>query len=256
MRPLTILLLLLALFHTTSARALNEGLQCVPYARALTGIEIRGDAYSWWDQAEGRYDRGQQPKVGAVMSFRPHGAMRLGHIAAVRKIVDNRTVLVSHANWSAVDGRRGHIEENIRVVDASADNDWSMVQVWYAPTNALGTTLWPLNGFIYPAQKRGDAEARLALAQIIGPGARIAVAADRPGFLFRPNIPAAANETAARPAVAAGSFRLSGKILSEIKRTADREARGNAAGQSAAPVSRKPAHSVTSGPRQLDSVRF
>lgn len=227
MKPLTILLLLLALFHTTSARALNEGLQCVPYARALTGIEIRGDAYSWWDQAEGRYDRGQQPKVGAVMSFRPHGAMRLGHIAAVRKIVDNRTVLVSHANWSVIDGQRGHIEENIRVVDASADNDWSLVQVWYAPTNALGTTLWPLNGFIYPAQKRGDAEARLALAQIVGVDSGIAAANAPPGGPRRADVAAAAPDTtsksAAHPPLPPASFRLSGKILADIKRAAAKE---------------------------------
>lgn len=211
MRPLTILLMLLALLHTGSARARYEGLQCVPYARAVTGIDIRGDAHSWWDQAAGRYNRGQQPQVGAVMSFRPHGIMRLGHIAAVRKIIDRRTVMVSHANWSAIDGQRGHIEENIRVVDASADNDWSVVQVWYTPNGALGTTLWPLNGFIYPAQKRSDAEARLAVAQIIGSAAQDAKATQYAAI--------------SRSAPAAASFRLSAKTLADINRAADGETR-------------------------------
>ena len=28
-------------------------LQCVPYARQVSGIRIFGDAHTWWDQAEG-----------------------------------------------------------------------------------------------------------------------------------------------------------------------------------------------------------
>ena len=46
-------------------------LQCVPFARQSSGIQLYGDALSWWDQAAGRYARGRQPKVGAVMSFAP-----------------------------------------------------------------------------------------------------------------------------------------------------------------------------------------
>src|SRR5258706_14437937 len=63
--------------------SLPSYLQCVPYARQVSGIAIHGDAYTWWDQAEGRYARGSSPRVGAVMAFRPHGNMRLGHVAAV-----------------------------------------------------------------------------------------------------------------------------------------------------------------------------
>jgi hypothetical protein len=29
-------------------------LQCVPYARQVSGIQIYGDAWTWWDQAAGR----------------------------------------------------------------------------------------------------------------------------------------------------------------------------------------------------------
>lgn len=124
-------------------------LQCVPYARQVSGIEIYGDAHTWWDQAAGRFARGSSPRVGAVMAFRPHGNMKLGHVAAVSRVLDSRTVLLRHANWSEIEGRRGQIEDNVRAVDVSPTNDWSEVRVWYAPTQALGTTHWPVEGFIY-----------------------------------------------------------------------------------------------------------
>lgn len=125
-------------------------LQCVPYAREVSGIKIYGDAHTWWDQAAGRYARGNRPKVGAVMSFPPFGNMRLGHVAAVSRIIDSRTVLLRHSNWSPIGGRRGQIEDDVRAIDVSEANDWSQVRVWFAPIQALGTTHWPLNGFIYP----------------------------------------------------------------------------------------------------------
>ena len=125
-------------------------LQCVPYARQVSGIAIYGDAHTWWGQAEGKYARGYRPRVGAVMSFRPFGNSRLGHVAAVSKVIDSRTVLIRHANWSPINGRRGQIEDDVRAVDVSPANDWSEVRVWFAPIQGLGTTRWPLNGFIYP----------------------------------------------------------------------------------------------------------
>ncbi len=125
-------------------------LQCVPFARAVSGINIFGDAHLWWGRAEGRYQRGNRPAVGAVMSFPAHGSMRLGHVAAVSRIIDSRTVLISHSNWSPINGRRGQIERNVRAIDVSDNNDWSKVRVWYGPTQSLGTTHFPLNGFIYP----------------------------------------------------------------------------------------------------------
>lgn len=161
-------LILTALLVATPALALNEGLQCVPYARALSGVEIRGNADTWWGQASGRYERGSKPKVGAIMSFRPHGKMRLGHVAAVRRIVDSRTVIISHANWSTINGIRGHVEQNVRAVDVSENNDWSRVKVWYTPNQAMGSTAWPLNGFIYPKQKRSDGDAHRAVVAILG----------------------------------------------------------------------------------------
>tara|TARA_A100001391_G_scaffold66729_3_gene42429 strand:+ start:14607 stop:15311 length:705 start_codon:yes stop_codon:yes gene_type:complete len=124
-------------------------LQCVPYAREVSGINIYGDAHTWWGQAEGRYARGHTPRIGAVMAFEPYRNMTLGHVAAVSRIVDARTVLLRHANWSEINGRRGQIEDNVRAVDVSPNNDWSEVRVWYGTTNSLGTTHWPVAGFIY-----------------------------------------------------------------------------------------------------------
>jgi surface antigen len=123
--------------------------QCVPFARSVSGINLYGDALTWWDQAEGHYARGHIPQVGAVMSFRPYRAMQLGHVAMVSRVIDQRTVLLRHANWSPIEGRRGQVEMDVRAVDVSPDNDWSEVRVWYAPIGDLGTTHWPVNGFIY-----------------------------------------------------------------------------------------------------------
>ena len=132
-------------------------LQCVPYARQVTGIRIFGDAHTWWGQAEGRYARGFRPKVGAVMALKPSGGSVLGHVAAVSRIIDSRTILIRHANWSLINGRRGQIEDNVKVIDVSPDNDWSSVRVWYAPLQALGGSHWPVQGFIYPtAPQRGE----------------------------------------------------------------------------------------------------
>lgn len=132
-----------------SLAALPFALQCVPYARARSGIQIFGDAHTWWDQAKGHYPRGFVPRIGAVMAFRPHGKMVLGHVAYVSGIIDSRTVLLSHANWSPIDGHTGRIERNVRALDVSPGNDWSRVRVWFAPRQGLGSTAWPVEGFIY-----------------------------------------------------------------------------------------------------------
>jgi surface antigen len=137
-------------------------LQCVPYARKVSGIGIYGDAHTWWAQAEGRFARGKVPQIGAVMAFPAHGNMRLGHVAAVSQIIDSRTVLLRHANWSPIEGRRGQIEDNVRAIDVSLANDWSEVRVWYAPIGDLGTTRWPVQGFIYK-QKPTDGSAIAAV---------------------------------------------------------------------------------------------
>lgn len=135
----------LALFLPAQAMAL----QCVPYARQASGVQIFGNANTWWSKAEGAYARGSEPKVGAVMTFQATRGNPLGHVAMVSKIVSSREVLVDHANWSLIGGRRGHIERGARVIDVSAAGDWSAVRVWYATIGDMGRTTYPLHGFIY-----------------------------------------------------------------------------------------------------------
>ncbi|OYY89269.1 MAG: CHAP domain-containing protein [Sphingomonas sp. 28-66-16] len=129
----------------TGTPAIAKTLQCVPFARDVSGIEIRGNAKTWWGQAEGRYARGKAPKVGAVLAFAAIGKMPMGHVAMVSQIVSDREVLLTHANWS----RRGGIERNVRAVDVSEAGDWSKVRVWFAPIGGLGLTAYPTRGFIY-----------------------------------------------------------------------------------------------------------
>ncbi|WP_298599302.1 CHAP domain-containing protein [uncultured Sphingorhabdus sp.] len=229
MRTRFILPALLAIgLANAPANALYEGLQCVPFARALTGVTIFGDAHTWWDQAEGRYQRGETPKVGAVMAFRPHGNMRLGHVAAVRKILDKGTLLISHANWSAIDGLRGAIEGKGRVIHGSEDNDWSRVRVWYTPNSALGGNEWPLHGFIYPEKARKEKEARAALAAVLAktppsrPSAKPAIL--EPAKPERPSL-RIASAAAAKNTVKPAGFSLSSGLLAEIDKTAKKEAK-------------------------------
>ncbi len=139
-------------------------LQCVPYAREVSGINIHGDARTWWGQAEGHYARGYEPRVGAVMAFKPHGKMELGHVAAISRILDSRTVLIRHSNWSPINGRRGQIEDDVKAVDVSPENDWSEVRVWFEPIQSLGGTHWPVQGFIYPDHNSALIKIRLAKA--------------------------------------------------------------------------------------------
>jgi len=130
-------------------------LQCVPFARAESGVEIRGNAKTWWSQAAGTYQRGEEPRKGAVMAFAGTSGMPLGHVAVVKKIVSDREILIDHANWSPINGRRGQIERNVRVVDVSNAGDWSMVRVWYAPIGDLGLRANPVQGFIYADGEAG-----------------------------------------------------------------------------------------------------
>ena len=130
----------------TATPAMAEFWQCVTFARKISGIDIHGNANIWWGQAKGHYQRGNSPEVGAVLAFAASGRMHDGHVAMVSKVVSDREVLLTHANWS----HPGQVETNVRAVDVSAAGDWSQVKVWYAPTHDLGTTVYATKGFIYP----------------------------------------------------------------------------------------------------------
>jgi surface antigen len=129
--------------------------QCVPFARLMSGIQIFGDAYTWWRQAVGRYETGFTPRAGAVLCFKPTERMRLGHVAVVSQVLTDRIIQITHANWSPIEGSRGKIEKDVTLVDVSPGGDWSAVKVWYDPSRDLGGSTYPTYGFIYP-----DAQAR------------------------------------------------------------------------------------------------
>lgn len=146
----------------TAMPATAKPLQCVPYARQMSGIALRGNANTWWSQAAGRYERGHTPRVGAVLAFAATRHMRLGHVAMVSKVVSDREVLLTHANWS----RHGGVERDVRAVDVSPDGDWSMVKVWFAPLGDLGLTAYPTKGFIYADGTDAGDDAPLAAPQM------------------------------------------------------------------------------------------
>lgn len=139
----------LALGVFTAAPATAAPVQCVTFARAYSGIDLHGNAATWWGQANGRYEQGSAPRVGGVLVFKATGAMRVGHVATVSAIVSPREIRVTHANWSPVDGHRGQVESDVAVIDTSTAGDWSQVRVWYAPIGDLGRRDYPVYGFIY-----------------------------------------------------------------------------------------------------------
>ena len=128
--------------------------ECVPFARAASGIQIYGDAWTWWDQAAGRYQRGHVPRVGAVLAFAKSARLPLGHVAVVSRIVDDRVLMITHANWSRFNGERGHAEQDVTLFDVSPAGDWSLVKVWYRDRNGLGSSIYPAHGFIYGTPDR------------------------------------------------------------------------------------------------------
>src|SRR5689334_14251892 len=67
-------------------------LQCVPFAREQSGIEIYGDANTWWGQAAGRYPRSSSPAPGSVLVMRGYNDARRGHVAVVTQIVSSRVI--------------------------------------------------------------------------------------------------------------------------------------------------------------------
>ncbi len=134
--------------NVLSARIVDtsEPMQCVPYARAASGIGIRGDAQTWWERAEQRYRRGCDPERGAVMVLARTSRIGHGHLAVVQHIVNEREIIVDHANWL----NEGRIHLSTPVRDISPDNDWSAVRVWYTPGNSYGSRNYLVQGFVYP----------------------------------------------------------------------------------------------------------
>ncbi len=153
-----------------SGKELPPYLQCVPYAREMSGIaDLRRRAYVVGPggravparpHAAGRRSDGvsaaSQDEAGPCGRRRPESSIA-------------RTVLLNHSNWSPINGRRGQIERNVKAIDVSPDNDWSSVRVWYHPLQAFGKTRWPVHGFIHSGKPRAGQGNRWAAAPTAKP---------------------------------------------------------------------------------------
>jgi hypothetical protein len=122
--------------------------QCVPYVRAHSSVDIHGDAYTWWEKASGVYERSPSPVEGAVMVMVGYAGKHRAHVAIVRRLVTPREIRIDHANWL----NDGAIYVNDPVIDVSPDNDWSQVKVWNIRSGTWGTKTYALRGFIGPGQ--------------------------------------------------------------------------------------------------------
>jgi len=118
--------------------------QCAAYARDHSQVKLFGDAYTWWDQAAGKYPQSALPQTGAVMVLTGYAGPARGHVAVVRKIVSPREIRVDHADWL----NDGAVYLDDPVQDVSRWNDWSVVRVYNIKTGSWGAKTYAVQGFI------------------------------------------------------------------------------------------------------------
>lgn len=155
----------------------RSALQCVPFARENSGIELSGNAGTWWNNASGLYERGARPEVGSILNFRATGHMRMGHVAVVTNVISTRHIEIDHANW----GAPGRISRNIDVVDVSPSNDWTQVRVALSQAEDYGST-YPTFGFIYDRPDHGTMVANnapLPMPRLNAAPSDVQIASDR-----------------------------------------------------------------------------
>lgn len=136
----------------------SEPLKCVVFARERSGLDIYGDAWTWWDQADGRYARENAPEMGSVMVLTGYAGEKRAHLAVVREMVSPRLIRVDHANWL----NDGRIYLDDPVADVSPDNDWSEVRVYNLRDHGWGLRTYQVQGFIAP---HGDAPTQMMAAR-------------------------------------------------------------------------------------------
>lgn len=128
----------------------DRSMQCVPYAREASGIPIRGNAHTWWTQAQGKYECSKtKPKVGAVVVLSKTKRNKYGHVGVVSGIIDNRNIEVEHTNWGGSVATRRIVYKRMPAIDVSENNDWSKIRFWNYPSSSFGR-IYPASGFIYP----------------------------------------------------------------------------------------------------------
>ena len=131
-------------------------------ARALSSVQLYGQAADWWWEADGRYARQHVPEEGSLLVLRRSGRLPDGHVAVVSRVLSPRWILVTQANWV-----HHRVTEDQPVIDVSPANDWSMVRVWWPPVRAIGASDYPAYGFILPDRPESHAELTAAVPRAI-----------------------------------------------------------------------------------------
>jgi hypothetical protein len=126
----------------------SHPLECVSFARAHSGIDLRGDASDWWEQAAGRFARGTNPKEGSILVLTGYAGPHRSHLAVVREIISPREIRVDHANWM----NDGAVYLSDPVVDVSPENNWSEVRVYNQRAATWGRQTYLVQGFIGPGR--------------------------------------------------------------------------------------------------------
>ena len=164
--------------YEPTARVTNwrSRLQCVPFARRESGVEILWQRqYVVAAKRSGRYETAAEtPTEGAVMVLHGYNTNARGHVAVVREVVSPRLIIVDHSNW--LNG--GEITRDVPIRDVSEAGDWSRVQVWHVPGRHWGGRAYNVQGFILnmltEAEAQNQAE-RAAVTQEIAAGEAIPV---------------------------------------------------------------------------------
>jgi surface antigen len=141
----------------------SQAMNCVAYVRSVTGFDLSGNAWQWWNSADGVYSRGHQPVPGAVMVFSRTSEMSHGHVAVVREVRGSREILIDQANWVQGRHHRGLVSKAVSVIDVSPDNDWTEVRVEWMRSGDYGRVN-PVQGFIY---SDGDSRAVVTSARYL-----------------------------------------------------------------------------------------
>lgn len=140
-----LMMIVVALGSAGCSSGYHGAVQCAPYARRVTGVNLHGSAASWWWQAHGQYARVHHPVEGAVLVFRATERMPDGHVAVVRQVLNRRKIAVDQANWVP-----GRVEHGVMVEDLSSNASWSRVRVWWSPAERWGKRVYPTYGFLLP----------------------------------------------------------------------------------------------------------
>ena len=127
----------------------TASMSCVPYVRMVTGMQVFGNAHTWWGNAAGSYDRGHRPEPGSVLAFRASGGMVLGHVAVVQRVLSPREIEIEHSNWEGPGIRKGQPLRDVSVIDVSERNDWTAVRVEVGRASGSHGRTYATHGFIH-----------------------------------------------------------------------------------------------------------